>query len=239
MENPEHFYGNEDLWAIPQEKFGQGETLQPVEPYYVIMKLPGESREEFVLLIPYTPNDRPNMVGWLAARSDGDAYGNLVAYNFPKDRQVDGPEQVEARIDNDQDISAWFTLRCSEGSTCIRGNLLVIPVGDSILYAEPVYIQAEGVSFPELKKVILATGDQVVMADSLDEAITGLTGKLFGLSESEVKAVKSTPTSCGAVVPAHSDEQADKIRRSLEILRQELDSLNALIDALEIPEKGD
>ena len=239
MENPEHFYGNEDLWAIPQEKFGQGETLQPVEPYYVIMKLPGESREEFVLLIPYTPNDRPNMVGWLAARSDGDVYGKLVAYNFPKDRQVDGPEQVEARIDNDQDISAWFTLRCSEGSTCIRGNLLVIPVGDSILYAEPVYIQAEGVSFPELKKVILATGDQVVMADSLDEAITGLTGKLFGLSQTEHKPVKSPPTSSGAVVPAHSDEQADKIRRSLEILRQELDSLNALIDALEIPEKGD
>ena len=239
MDNPEHFYGNEDLWAIPQEKFGQGETLQPVEPYYVIMKLPGESREEFVLLIPYTPNDRPNMVGWLAARSDGDVYGKLVAYNFPKDRQVDGPEQVEARIDNDQDISAWFTLRCSEGSTCIRGNLLVIPVGDSILYAEPVYIQAEGVSFPELKKVILATGDQVVMADSLDEAITGLTGKLFGLSQTEHKPVKSTPTSSGAVVPAHSDEQADKIRRSLEILRQELDSLNALIDALEIPEKGD
>ena len=112
-------------------------------------------------------------------------------------------------------------------------------MGDSILYAEPVYIQAEGVSFPELKKVILATGDQVVMADSLDEAITGLTGKLFGLSQTEHKPVKSTPTSSGAVVPAHSDEQADKIRRSLEILRQELDSLNALIDALEIPEKGD
>ena len=239
MVNPEHFYGNEDLWAIPQEKFGQGETLQPVEPYYVIMKLPGESQEEFVLLMPYTPNDRPNMVGWLAARSDGDAYGNLVAYNFPKDRQVDGPEQVEARIDNDQDISAWFTLRCSEGSTCIRGNLLVIPVGDSILYAEPVYIQAEGVSFPELKKVILATGDTVVMADSLDEAITGLTGKLFGLSQIEYESSDSSPASTGSVVPVHSEEQADRIMRSLEILRQELDSLNALINELEIPEKGD
>ena len=236
MENPEHFYGNEDLWAIPQEKFGQGETLQPVEPYYVIMKLPGESKEEFVLLIPYTPNDRPNMVGWLAARSDGDVYGKLVAYNFPKDRQVDGPEQVEARIDNDQDISAWFTLRCSEGSTCIRGNLLVIPVGDSILYAEPVYIQAEGVSFPELKKVILATADEVVMADSLDEAITELTGKLFGLSQTEEKPTISQSSQTGTAVPVHSDEQADKIKRSLEILRNELDALNALIDALEIPE---
>ena len=119
MDDPQHFYGNEDLWSLPQEKFGQGETLQVVEPYYVIMKLPGEEKEEFVLLTPYTPKDRPNMVGWLAARSDGENYGRLLAFNFPKDRQVDGPEQVEARIDNDQDISAWFTLRCAEGSTCI------------------------------------------------------------------------------------------------------------------------
>jgi len=176
MEEAELFYGNEDLWALPQEKFGQSETLQVVEPYYVIMRLPEEDVEEFVLLMPYTPNDRPNMVGWLAARSDGDNYGKLAAYNFPKDKQVYGPEQVEARIDNDQEISAWFTLRCSEGSTCIRGNLLVIPIGDSILYAEPIYIQAEGVSFPELKKVVLATKDNVVMGDSLEDALARLTG---------------------------------------------------------------
>ena len=138
MKDPQNFYNNEDLWAIPNEKFGQEEQLQPVESYYVIMKLPGEDREEFVLLLPYTPNQRQNLIGWLAARSDREHYGNLVAFNFPKDRQIDGPEQVEARIDNDQDISAWFTLRCSEGSVCIRGNLLVIPIGESLLYAEPV-----------------------------------------------------------------------------------------------------
>ena len=115
----------------------------------------------------------------------------------------------------------------------------MIPVGDSILYAEPVYIQAEGVSFPELKKVILATGDKVVMADSLDEAITALTGKFFGLSQTADIPSVSSSASTGSVAPVHSEEQADKIRRSLEILRQELDSLNALIDELEIPEKGD
>ena len=116
-------------------------------------KLPGEedleeSEAEFVLLLPYTPNNRPNMVGWLAARSDGDNYGKLAAFNFPKDRQVDGPEQVEARIDIDTDISKEFTLLCQEGSFCIRGNLLVIPIGESVLYAEPIYLQAEGVDFP-------------------------------------------------------------------------------------------
>ncbi|MFQ5911550.1 MAG: UPF0182 family protein, partial [Thermoplasmata archaeon] len=174
MREPQNFYNNEDLWAFANEKFGQSDELQVVEPYYVIMRLPGEEREEFVQLLPYTPNTRQNLVGWLAARSDGDSYGKLVAFNFPKDRQIDGPEQVEARIDNDQDISAWFTLRCAEGSICLRGNLLVIPLGTSILYAEPVYIQAEGVRFPELKRVILATGERVVMEDSLDEAVASL-----------------------------------------------------------------
>ena len=175
MDDPQNFYNNEDLWSIPNEKFAQ-QGIQPVEPYYAIMRLPNEPQEEFVLLLPFTPNQRQNAIGWLAARSDGENYGKLVAYNFPKDRQIDGPEQVEARIDNDQTISEWFTLRCQEGSTCIRGNLLVIPIGDSILYAEPVYIQAEGVKFPELKRVILASGEKVVMENSLSEAIESLTG---------------------------------------------------------------
>ena len=175
MQDPQNFYNDEDLWARPNEKFGQGDDLQEVEPYYVIMKLPGEDTEEFVQLLPYTPSQRQNLIGWLAARSDGENYGKLVAFNFPKDRQIDGPEQVEARIDNDQDISAWFTLRCAEGSICIRGNLLVIPIGDSLLYAEPVYIQAQGVEFPELKRVILATANRVVMENSLGLALAALT----------------------------------------------------------------
>ncbi len=233
MDNPEHFYGNEDLWAIPQEKFGQGETLQVVEPYYVIMKLPGEAKEEFVLLMPYTPNDRPNMIGWIAARSDGEEYGNIVAFNFPKDRQVYGPEQVEARIDNDQDISAWFTLRCSEGSTCIRGNLLVIPVGNSILYAEPVYIQAEGVSFPELKKVILATADRVVMADSLAEALYDLTGEIRKEIISAEEAQTNQASSDNKASSELNIDQADKIKDSLDNLRKELDALEALLESLE------
>ena len=239
MDDPQHFYGNEDLWAIPQEKFGQGDVLQEVEPYYVIMKLPGHETEEFVQLIPYTPTERPNMVGWLAARSDGEQYGNLVAYNFPKDRQVDGPEQVEARIDNDQDISAWFTLRCSEGSTCIRGNLLVIPIGDSLLYAEPIYIQAEGVSFPELKKVILATADKIVMGDSLDDALYQLTGDSFQIMRGESDDSPSSTDEKDSNTMQINDATPEEVNQSIERLRRELDALEDLIQMLNKEQKGD
>ena len=223
MKDPQNFYNNEDLWAIPNEKFGQEEQLQPVESYYVIMKLPGEEREEFVLLLPYTPNQRQNLIGWLAARSDRENYGKLVAFNFPKDRQIDGPEQVEARIDNDQDISAWFTLRCSEGSVCIRGNLLVIPIGESLLYAEPVYIRAEGVRFPELKRVILATGDRVVMEDSLNDALEALTGF-------QADAV-AAPTNGQA--PATAPAVGTDLQQQIESLLSTLDELKDNVSEIE------
>ena len=231
MREPQTFYNNEDLWAVPNEKFGQTEILRPVEPYYVIMKLPDQDREEFVLLLPYTPNQRQNLIGWLAARSDGDHYGKLVAFNFPKDRQIDGPEQVEARIDADQDISAWFTLRCAQGSICIRGNLLVIPVGDSILYAEPVYIQAESVTFPELKRVILATGEKVVMENSLAEAIASLTGQA---SSAGIRPLDGAPG--GAETPAAVvglEEEIENLADAIELLRDNLAQLEEARDRLE------
>ena len=219
MREAQDFYNNEDLWAFPNEKFGQGETLQVVEPYYVIMKLPGEEREEFVQLLPYTPSQRQNLIGWLAARSDGENYGKLVVFNFPKDRQIDGPEQVEARIDNDQDISAWFTLRCTEGSTCIRGNLLVIPVGSSILYAEPIYIQAEGVRFPELKRVILASGDRVVMEDSLREALDALTEPEEGVLP------PAGPGEAAGTPDRTIGSELENLREALEVLKEDIDAL--------------
>jgi len=232
MRDSQNFYNNEDLWAFANEKFGQTETLQVVDPYYVIMKLPGEDREEFVQLIPYTPNQRQNLVGWLAARSDGENYGKLVAFNFPKDRQIDGPEQVEARIDNDSDISAWFTLRCTEGSTCIRGNLLVIPVGASILYAEPVYIQAEGIKFPELKRVILATGDKVVMEDSLQTALTSLitvrgTADAQTPSNGESGAAPAPPGGTTSV-----DAEIGNLGDALEGLKENLVTLEEALESL-------
>ena len=231
MQEPQNFYNNEDLWAVSEEKFGQGDALQQVEPYYVIMKLPGEEREEFVLLLPYTPNERQNLIGWLAARSDGKDYGSLIAFNFPKDRQIDGPAQIEARIDNDQDISAWFTLRCTAGSECLRGNLLVIPVDQGILYAEPVYIRAEGVNFPELKRVILATGDKVVMEDSLNEALAALTGSATFVTDAQDERPTDAParpaTSGGAM-----ETTVETLQQAIEDVKRNLAELEAALDTL-------
>ena len=231
MQEPQNFYNNEDLWAVAEEKFGQGDALQLVEPYYVIMKLPGETKEEFVLLLPYTPNERQNLIGWLAARSDGENYGSLIAFNFPKDRQIDGPAQIEARIDNDQEISAWFTLRCTAGSECLRGNLLVIPVGEGILYAEPVYIRAEGVNFPELKRVILATGDKVVMEDSLNEGLSELTGSAsFVTEEQEVAPAGAPPrpSQLGGAV----ESTVETLQQAIEDVKQNLSELEEALDNL-------
>ena len=231
MQEPQNFYNNEDLWAVAEEKFGQGDVLNQVEPYYVIMKLPGEDKEEFVLLLPYTPNERQNLIGWLAARSDGSHYGNLIAFNFPKDRQIDGPAQIEARIDNDQDISAWFTLRCTAGSECLRGNLLVIPVDQGIIYAEPVYIRAEGVNFPELKRVILATGDKVVMEDSLNEALSELTGSASFVTDAEEEPSESTTTQQSAVGGA-VETTVETIQEAIQDVKQNLSELEDALDRL-------
>jgi uncharacterized membrane protein (UPF0182 family) len=240
MKLPLDFYNNEDLWANANEKFGQGDILQPVEPYYVIMKLPGEEQEEFVLLFPYTPNQRQNLIGWLAARSDGENYGKMVAFNFPKDANVDGPEQVEARIDNDQDISAWFTLRCAQGSICIRGNLLVIPLADTLLYAEPVYIQAEGVIFPELKRVILATQDKVVMEDSLGLALAALTGdqslvSIGGVADGLGLPPPTQPPASTGAAPSEQvglEIQVQVVTEAIDLIKNELTQLEEALQRL-------
>ena len=169
MQDPRVFYNKEDLWTIPVETYA--DTERPVEPYYVIMRLPGEDREEFVLMLPLTPTQKDNMITWLAARSDGDHYGKLIAYNFPKDKLIYGPRQIEARIDQDPTISSQLTLWGQKGSQVIRGNLLVIPIEQSILYVEPVYLKAERGQLPELKRVIVASGDRIAMEPTLAQSL--------------------------------------------------------------------
>ena len=177
------------------------------------------------------------MAGWLAARNDGDNYGQLLAFNFPKDRQVDSPQQIEARIDNDPEISEWFTLRCQEGSDCIRGNLLVIPVAfsnrdtgeetHSLLYAEPVYLKAEGIEFPELKRVILATGEKVVMEDSVDAAVCSLTDFCREVVSSPTKAPKVT------VAKDESESSDDPLKVEVELVTEALKVLKEGVSNLE------
>jgi len=175
MTDPFVFYNAEDLWAVPTETRGQGERAL-VQPYYVTMRLRDGERAEFVLILPFSPARKDLMVAWLAARSDPPHYGQLVLYRFAKGIQIDGPQLVESRIDNDTEISAQLTLWSQTGSQTIRGNLLAIPIQDAMLYVEPLFLRADTRSLPELKRVIAATKDRVAMEETLDRAIQVLLG---------------------------------------------------------------
>ncbi|MBL7050768.1 UPF0182 family protein [Candidatus Woesearchaeota archaeon] len=175
MDDVPVFYNKEDAWQIPKEIYGVGQQIM-MEPYYMIMKLPGEEKEEFVLMTPFTPIRKDNMVAWMAARSDFDDYGKLILYKFPKDKLIYGPSQIEAKFDQDSEISQQLTLWSQQGSRITRGNLLVIPIEDSILYVEPLYIQAETGQLPELKRVLMSDGERVVMEKDIGSALIALFG---------------------------------------------------------------
>jgi uncharacterized membrane protein (UPF0182 family) len=171
MQDPQVFYNKEDLFSIPRTRGVDGREVE-VEPYYTIMRLPGEKREEFVLLLPFTPNNRDNMRAWLAARSDPPHYGKLTALDFPKAKLVYGPKQIEARINQDTFISQQLSLWNQQGSQVIRGSLLAIPIEQSLLYVQPLYLAAsEKGSLPELKRVITAFGNQIAMEETLEESL--------------------------------------------------------------------
>lgn len=176
MSDPQVFYNKEDSWDIAKEKFTG--KIEPEESQYVIMRLPGEKTAEYVLMIPYTPATKDNMVAWMAARMDGDNYGKLVVYKFPKSTVVYGPMQIENMIDQDPNISKEMSLWDQKGSSIIRGNLLTLPIDDSMLYVEPIYIQSSNENaIPEVKRVILAYKDKIVMEDTLANALN----KIFNL----------------------------------------------------------
>lgn len=174
MTDPYVFYNKEDPWLVPKEIVE--DKLQEMEPYYIIMRLPDEEKAEYVLMLPFTPKNRPNMVAWMCARMDGDNYGKMLVYSFSKQETIYGPEQIESRINQDTTISQQLSLWDQRGSRVYRGNLLVIPIKNSILYVEPLYLQAENSKLPELKRVIAGFGNRIVMEPSLDKALI----KLFG-----------------------------------------------------------
>ena len=190
MTDPDVFYNKEDYWAIPNELYGEDEIK--MEPYYIITKLPGHEREEFILMTPFTPSTKNNMIAWLAAKNDQPEYGDLVVYKFPKEKLIFGPMQIEARIDQNSEISQQLTLWGQKGSTVIRGNLLVIPIEESIIYVEPLYLRAETGEIPELKRVILSNGSDVVMGNNLEEALEKLFARSFGEREIVVTGEEKT-----------------------------------------------
>jgi len=176
MTDPQVFYNREDVWAIPEEATGPSSTAT-LAPYYVLMRLPGEQKAEYLLILPFTPNNRPNMISWLAARNDAPNYGQLVLYQLPKDTVIFGPSQIGNRIQENSAISSQFTLWNQSGSQVQQGNLLVVPVGGTFLYFEPIYLRATNTSsLPEFKKVILADTQNVVWDDTLEGALAQLVG---------------------------------------------------------------
>jgi uncharacterized membrane protein (UPF0182 family) len=188
MTDPRDFFSRLDLWNIAKENQQQASGPLPMRPFYVVSRLPGESKVEFVTILPYTPNGKTNMIAYLAARSDPPQYGTLFDFRFPKDSLVVGPQQVESNIDQAPVIKSQFALLNAAGSQVIRGNLLVLPIENSLLYIEPIYLEATNVPIPQLKKVIVATGQNVVMEDTLDKALASLLGT----------ATPSTPSGPGA-----------------------------------------
>ncbi|MBX5464727.1 MAG: UPF0182 family protein [Clostridia bacterium] len=215
MIDPEVFYNKEDLWTFPKElASGTGEQ-QTMDPYYAIFQLPGESEPEFLLVLPLTPNNRDNMIAWLAARSDGPHYGQLVLYNFPKQTQIFGPAQVESLINNNDQISQALTLWNQQGSRVLRGSLLVIPIDRSLLYIQPLYLESTTTQLPELRRVIVSYAGQVAMAPTLDQALRAL----FGVTA----PAPPGPTPSGGAAPSLADlvRQANQVYAQAQAAIQE------------------
>ncbi|BCS54926.1 UPF0182 family protein [Geobacter sp. SVR] len=210
MTDPKVFYNKENLWQVP----ALGD--KPMEPSYTVMKLPGEKAEEYILLLPFTPSKRDNLAAWLTARCDEPNYGKIRAYTFPRDRLVYGPKQIDARINQDSFISQQLTLWSQRGSEAIRGSMLVIPVEKSLLYVQPLFLAANKAGLPELKRVIVAFGDQVVMEENLELALQ----QLFGGKKGTTIAAAAVPADAKALPSALAKEAMGIYERAVNLQRQ-------------------
>jgi uncharacterized protein len=234
MQAADVFYNREDLWQFPRQPVGDGGTA-PMVPYYIIMRLPGETQAEFFIMIPMVPSRRDNMIAWLAARCDAPDYGKLIVYEFPKEKLVYGPFQIEARIHQNTEISQQISLWNQMGSRVIRGNLLVIPIENSILYISPLYLRAEQGHLPELKRVIAAYGEHVVMKETLAEALSALF-----VETSAAPATPDAATEMPSASPADNRAQKalNRYNQAMEKLRsgdwagfgKQIDAMRGLLE---------
>jgi uncharacterized membrane protein (UPF0182 family) len=214
MEAADVFYNREDLWQFPRQPASDGGAA-PMAPYYIIMRLPGETQAEFFIMIPMVPSRRDNMIAWLAARCDAPDYGKLIVYEFPKEKLVYGPFQIEARIHQNTEISQQISLWNQMGSRVIRGNLLVIPIENSILYVSPLYLRAEQGHLPELKRVIAAYGEHVVMKETLAEALSAL----FTEPDVAVAPGGAVETPGEGAAAKRAQEALDRYRQAMQQLK--------------------
>ena len=252
MTNPEVFFNREDLWTVATETGPDGnggQAVQEMQPNFVLMKLPGGTGEEFVEILPFTPANRNNLIGWIAGRSDGDHYGTAVVYDFPKTRLVDGPQQIESRIDQNAQLSGQLTLWNQQGSHVLRGSLLVIPSGRALLYAEPIYLQAQQSPMPELRLVVLALQDKLAYGPTFEAALASLFG-------GDVSSLRSTETPSATAISNRATPPLEDIhaliaeagkdfaayqqltaKGKLAEAGQKLDELKLVIDKLNAHEK--
>ena len=241
MTDPEVFYNREDQWTVAtQTGFSNGEQgTQEMQPNFVLMTLPGESNLEFVEILPFTPISRNNMIGWIAARSDGAHYGTAVVYDFPKTRLVDGPQQIEARIDQNAQLSGQLTLWNQQGSHVIRGSLLVIPCGKALLYAEPIYLQAQSSPMPELRLVVLALQDRLAYGPNFETAAASLFGAgSNSLSGSEAQPAAPTPSASTAPASGSAQPSTTDLKTLIQQADQDFSDYQRLTSEGKLSEAG-
>jgi hypothetical protein len=240
MTDPSVFYSKEDLWRVATRSVNG--TSTPMSPYYAVMRLPevGKS-EEFILMVPFTPARKNNMIAWIAARCDGADYGKVLVFTFPKEKLIYGPEQIQSRVNQSPAISQQLTLWDQGGSRVIRGTLLVVPVQNAVLYVEPLYLAAEGgSSIPELKRVIVAYSDQVVMEPSLEEALNAIfSGNRNGTAEAASSGAAPTTASASARVPASIEDLIQQANHHYEAAQQNLRQGNWAVYGQEIQKLGE
>jgi uncharacterized membrane protein (UPF0182 family) len=209
MTDPQVFYNQEDLWASPQEKYA-GEAVA-FQPYYILMRLPDTEEIQYLLMTPFTPQGRDNMIAWIGAKCDFPQYGQMIVYQLPKERLTFGPIQIEAMIDQNAVISEQLSLWDQKGSRVIRGNLVVIPIENSFLYVEPVYLLAEGVNIPQLIRVIVISGNKVIMEPTLDQAIHAV----FGAAQPSEQTA-NLPSALEAEIVSRAREALKKAQEAMQ-----------------------
>lgn len=216
--DPDRVYSREDVWDFPADPTKSTDAAKvAMEPYYVLMKLPGEEEEEFLLMLPFTPRNRPNLNGWVAARSDPENYGEIVGFSFPRGQSIEGPENIAARIEQEPTISSQFTVWDRAGSSVLRGNLLVIPIGTSLIYVQPIYLQADQSAIPELVRVIVVYSDRIAFEPNLETALAKALGGPAPAAPAPVGVEPSPDT--GADVGTLLDRAADHFAKADEALR--------------------
>ena len=240
-QNPKVFFQREDVWSVAQQVAldeQSKKTTQPIDPYYVLMQLPGEQKKsEFVLILPFTPANRNNMIGWMAGRCDPENYGKLLVYNFPASRLIDGPLQIEARIDQDATLSGQFTLWNQQGSRVLRGHLLVIPIGRSLLYVEPIYLQAQQSPMPELRLVVLATHEKLGYGPTFADAMAAGFGDVAKPAAEKPSETPQAPTE-GQPAPSPSSTPSQTLQQLVNRAIQEFDDYQRLTSQGKLGEAG-